>query len=918
MFDFIIYLGQSALCLAALYLIYKVAMSHETLHYFNRVLLLGSVLLSALLPLCRVKIVKEYDPAPTLASIEIDDMVVADVADVALGIDYVSLLKDLAVMVFFVGVAFMLVRLAVGIYSVWRLIHSGQMSVIEEDVTLTVVDNLSSPFSWFGHIVASQSDVQQFRGMILAHELAHIRLRHSWDVMFVDVALCLWWFNPAMWLLRRELQALHEYQADDAVLNGGVDAKSYQMLLIKRAVGSRLHSVANCLNHSNLNNRITMMCKKNSSRWAATKALLVVPMVAVAMGAFATTVYVPREVQDKVTENSVNNKEYKPAIIEIKGSEIYLNDKQVTAAELEAVIEEYRLQTLIYDENDAASKRTYEAIHNTLKLNGNIDAIYSNGKRPEVSVVRISGDKIYLNDEQITLEQLKVKADAMDKTVTIVMHSDVNTDAEQLNAVKESFRHTSHAVKVISEKERIAIVDGKVVPYEEMMKIESSNIGNARLTYDYNTLPQGLGISEDDVKKNGAIVITLKKDGDTKSKPVVVIDGKVVAYEEMSKIDPNTIGDMSVLKDKSAKEVVAELGLNVSEEDVKNGVVVIRLKKDGDTAVLDNATENKVIVIADKQDDKPYIKVEKMPTFNGGGNLVVFQNWIQNNIRYPKQAMEKGIGGRVIFQFVVERDGTPTSFNVLQSPDKSLSDEVERIFKTSPKWEAGEQNGEKVRVLYTVPVVFTTPSAETQEFEQQKQNFEAQKQNFEQQKDLAYIKVEKMPTFQGGDLNTFRNWVQSQIQYPKEAMEKNISGRVIFSFVVEKDGSTSDFTVLQTPDKLLADEVDRIFKTCPKWEPGTQRGEKVRVKYTVPIVFALVSNASENVSGVVVDTEGKPLIGVIVQVDGSDARGVVTDVEGRFSIPVSNGETLKFSYIGMDTKQVKVNNIDKPLSVTMK
>ena len=831
MFDFIIYLGQSALCLAALYLIYKVAMSHETLHYFNRVLLLGSVLLSALLPLCRVKIVKEYDPAPTLASIEIDDMVVADVADVALGIDYVSLLKDLAVMVFFVGVAFMLARLAVGIYSVWRLIHSGRMSVIEEDVTLTVVDNLSSPFSWFGHIVASQSDVQQFRGMILAHELAHIRLRHSWDVMFVDMALCLWWFNPAMWLLRRELQSLHEYQADDAVLNGGVDAKSYQMLLIKRAVGSRLHSVANCLNHSNLNNRITMMCKKNSSRWAATKALLVVPMVAVAMGAFATTVYVPREVQDKVTENSVNNKEYKPAIIEIKGNDIYLNNKQVTAAELEAVIEEYRLQTLIYDENDAASKRTYEAIHNTLKLNGNIDAIYSNGKRPKVSVVRISGDKIYLNDEQITLEQLKVKADAMDKTATIVMHSDVNTDAEQLNAVKESFRHTSHAVKVISEKERIAIVDGKVVPYEEMMKIESSNIGNARLTYDYNTLPQGLGISEDDVKKNGAIVITLKKDGDT--------------------------------------------------------------------AVVDNATENKVIVIADKQDDKPFIKVEKMPTFNGGGNLVVFQNWIQNNIRYPKQAMEKGIGGRVIFQFVVERDGTPTSFNVLQSPDKSLSDEVERIFKTSPKWEAGEQNGEKVRVLYTVPVVFTTPSAETQEFEQQKQNFEAQKQNFEQQKDLAYIKVEKMPTFQGGDFNTFRNWVQSQIQYPKEAVAKNISGRVIFSFVVEKDGSTSDFTVLQTPDKLLADEVERIFKSCPKWEPGTQRGEKVRVKYTVPIVFAIQGNNAA--------AEGLKVVGVKSQPKTAESEAAIAEFKKTADIVIKS-ENGKETYF-VNGKEVKKEDV---------
>ena len=561
MFDLLIYLAQSSLCLAALYLIYKVAMSHETLHVFNRVILLGSVILSALLPLCRVKVVKEYDAAPTVASIEVDDMVLVDNVP-ELGIDFVSLFKDIAVAAFVIGVAFMLVRLAVGIYSVWRLIHSGRVSVITEDVTLTVVSKLSTPFSWFGHIVASEEDMKVYRDMILSHELAHIRLRHSWDVLFVDLVLCLWWFNPAMWLLRRELQSLHEYQADDAVLNEGVDAKNYQMLLIKRAAGARLHSVANCLNHSNLKNRITMMCKKNSSRWAAAKALLVLPVVAISLSAFATTVYVPREVQDKVTENSVN--------------------------------------------------------------------------------------------EQIS--QTESNASAMQES---------------------------------------------------------------------------------------------------------------------------------------------------------------------------------------QQDDRPFIKVEKMPTFDGGKSLVGFQNWIQNNIRYPKEALAKGVGGRVIFQFVVERDGTPSSFNVLKSPDKSLADEVERVFKTSPKWEAGEQGGKKVRVLYTVPVVFTTPSAETQEFEQQKQNFEAQKQNFEQQQDPPYIKVEKMPTFQGGDLNAFRNWVQGQIQYPKEAAAKNISGRVIFSFVVEKDGSTSDFIVLQSPDKLLADEVERIFKTCPKWEPGTQRGEKVRVRYTVPIVFAV-------------------------------------------------------------------------------
>jgi protein TonB len=103
----------------------------------------------------------------------------------------------------------------------------------------------------------------------------------------------------------------------------------------------------------------------------------------------------------------------------------------------------------------------------------------------------------------------------------------------------------------------------------------------------------------------------------------------------------------------------------------------------------------------------------------------------------------------------------------------------------------------------------------------------------------AFIKVESMPTFRGGDLNGYRNWVQSQLQYPKEAKDKGVQGRVIFSFVVEKDGSVSEFKVLNTPDKIFSAEVERVFKLTPKWEPGKQNGKAVRVKYTVPITFTL-------------------------------------------------------------------------------
>ncbi|MBE6195337.1 MAG: energy transducer TonB [Rikenellaceae bacterium] len=105
--------------------------------------------------------------------------------------------------------------------------------------------------------------------------------------------------------------------------------------------------------------------------------------------------------------------------------------------------------------------------------------------------------------------------------------------------------------------------------------------------------------------------------------------------------------------------------------------------------------------------------------------------------------------------------------------------------------------------------------------------------------DQPFVKVEQMPSFMGGDLMTFRNWVQSKVRYPQIAQENNISGRVLLMFVIEKDGSLTNIQVLQTPDSSLSDEAIRILKTSPKWTPGKQRNQSVRVKYTLPIDFRI-------------------------------------------------------------------------------
>lgn len=105
--------------------------------------------------------------------------------------------------------------------------------------------------------------------------------------------------------------------------------------------------------------------------------------------------------------------------------------------------------------------------------------------------------------------------------------------------------------------------------------------------------------------------------------------------------------------------------------------------------------------------------------------------------------------------------------------------------------------------------------------------------------DEPFISAETMPKFQGGDLTAFRNWVQSKVRYPQVAQENGISGRVVLQFVIERDGRLTNIVVLQTPDRSLSEEAIRVLNQSPKWTPGKQRSQTVRVKYTLPVDFRI-------------------------------------------------------------------------------
>ena len=280
----LIYQIKVGLCLIAFYLLWKLLLSRETFHRFNRVALLTVMALAMVLPWMRLSL----DAAAPVAQqmVVLEDLIVTPNGQVAAQQSSWSVM-GIATVLYFIGMALVAAWLLHSQWNLRRLMKNGRREALPGGATLHVVPGDISPFSYFRHIVINEQDYRDNPREILIHEQAHIDLRHSWDVMFLGLITLFQWWNPAAWLLGRELRQVHEYEADMAVLNQGVDVKQYQLLLIRKSVGDQLFSMANNFNYQSLKKRIRMMTMNKSSRWNTLRALAVVPVIALALLAFA-------------------------------------------------------------------------------------------------------------------------------------------------------------------------------------------------------------------------------------------------------------------------------------------------------------------------------------------------------------------------------------------------------------------------------------------------------------------------------------------------------------------------------------------------------------------------------------------------------------------------------------------------------
>ena len=650
---FFVYILKSSLCLALFYLFYRLLLSKETFHRFNRLALLGVLALSGAIPFVKITLQKSAE-----ASISFDEfMLVPEVAP-SVAMEEISTpfpWMALVLLVYGLGIVFFWGRHLWSLARMCRVLRSSRREKMEGGITLFIHKEKVAPFSWMNIIVLSEADMQESGDVILAHERAHIKNRHSWDLLLAEVCVFLQWFNPAAWLLKQELQTVHEYEADEWVINNGIDAKTYQLLIIKKAVGARLYSIANSFNHSSLKKRITMMIKKKSNPWARLKYLYVLPLATVAVAAFARP-----EVSNQFDE---------------------ISDTKVN--DLVSVV-----KTIEVENEDSISKSNwYPAV--PVAEADTVDRLVLNlevGKKP-LFVIDGVPFGTYLSLDDINAAMVE-SATLLDKTEAMKLYGEKAKDGAlvitskypEMTKVHKNVKFTQG----VSASDEKFTLNGQVMEYPSKKPVPGASVVIRGTTH--GTLADAEGKFQLQVKK-GDVIIVSYVGLQTQQLPVQSGANLVVWMRE---------------EVQSMEEMVV-VGMNTPSEEADKKVKYTEVKVD------ETETPQKEEVI--------FQVVEQMPEFPGGmGEAMKF---LAKNIKYPVAAQEAKIEGRVIVQFVVGKDGSISDVHTVKGVSPELDAEAIRVVSLMPKWNPGKQRGQAVSVKYTMPIMFRlqTPKPEKKEEE---------------------------------------------------------------------------------------------------------------------------------------------------------------------------------------------------------
>ena len=545
--QFLTYELKVAVLIAVFYIFWRLLVANETWHRLNRIVLIATAIASFVLPLCVITIHQtvEVMPPAEIPTVVEDFNSATHESGIPNPLQQVEPQRSFnwllpLTIIYIIGVVVVLSKMLLSLWRLHRMRAEGEIHPLSDGYRMVVCEKVSIPFSWWNTVFMNHNDYEKGASALLTHELGHLRLHHSADVVLVELLTALQWFNPAMWMLRADLRTIHEYEADQQVLSHGFNDIQYLQLLIRKAAVQSGYSLANGISNSALKKRVTMIMKPKSNRNSMLKLLALVPIAGICLALNANT----------VTD--------------------------------------------------------------------------------------------YVNDEPQKQQPVKKGKKA----------ATINTGSQQLN--------------------EIVVVD----------KAPSAN----EAADDKKFIAKGVVYDYDEAQPTPIVGAVVLIEG-TKKGTVTDREGKFQLEVSMGdRITASYVGYES-----------KTIGVSKTfSESSKSNEYILGLYKE--TEVEDS--------------EKVYDVVEEMPAFPGPPYALY--EFLARSIQYPKEARDKNIQGRVIVTFVVEKDGSISDARVVKSVDPLLDTEALRVVNSMHSWTPGKQNGEPVRVKYTVPVSFkldaTTPA----------------------------------------------------------------------------------------------------------------------------------------------------------------------------------------------------------------
>lgn len=541
---FLFYLLRSSLVAILLYGIFKAIFSQTTFHRANRIALDSILAVSVVFPLFRFRLIPET--AHSMMDISaINGSNLSELPVSSVGQSFWQNIPwiEIIAIFYFVGLSFFLIRQLLGFMRLAAMIRTSEKEAVSHAAILCITDCKIQPFSWFRYIVVSKDDVKSnYFPVILWHELTHVERYHSVDRTIFDLFACIFWFNPFAWQLRREIQTVHEYQADEHTLESGVDIEQYQLLLIRKSAGENTFALANNFLQRDLHKRIRMMKTIHTNISRKWQYALMLPGIAISLIALSIPALYAKA--DSINTSKQQIPSETANVLAHKSSE----KETVVRDTTKVTVWNNKKQKVIEELSDDAKR-----------------AIFM------VDGTRTNYDKVQVIDPQEIDNVSVLKGDA----ATSVYGTEAKDGVVIITTKNNGHSSSTERRMGVSDGNPLILMNGVAITKEEMDKINPDDIESVNvLKGEQATRLYG------EKGKNGVVIITPKgekavvplQEGMNKGNPpLIVIDGKRMPKDfNLSTLKSEEIESISVLKDKSAVETYGE--------DCKNGVIVI-LKK---------------------------------------------------------------------------------------------------------------------------------------------------------------------------------------------------------------------------------------------------------------------------------------------------------------------------------------------------